>query len=75
MWYYEIVTNSHLDKELSPLDKIKINQYEVERQKEIVKHLEEKLKVAKKVLADKIDDTNSIKKDAIKYLDEIKKGD
>lgn len=73
MWYYELITNNAIDKELSPIDKIKIHQYEVERQKEIVKHLEEKLKVAKKILSEKIDSTNSVKKDAVKYLDDLKK--
>jgi len=67
MWYYEVVTNNNVN-ELSPIDKIKIHQYEVERQKEIIKSLKEKLTVAEKSLSDKIEETNNMKKEAKDYL-------
>ena len=74
--YYHMVNNNGKIMEetnLTPIDKIKIHEYEVERQKKIVDSLEEKLATAKKSLADSIKETNSIKKEAVSYLDKLKK--
>ena len=73
MWYYEIVTNQPVKEELSPVDKVKIYQYEIKRQEEIISSLQSKLDVAKKSLSEKIDKLDSIKKEAIKHLDQLKK--
>ena len=73
MLYYYMVNNQTEESNLNPVDKIKICEYEVERQKEIIKGLEAKLEVAKKHLSDKIEDCNNCKKEGKKFLQEMLK--
>ena len=76
VFYWEMVNNNgkiHERSNLTPLDKIRIQEYEVERKKNIVESLEKKLETAKKDLKESIDYTNQIKKEATKYLDNLKK--
>lgn len=76
MWYYTMINNNGEvteESNLSPLDKIKIYEYEVERSKHIVDSLEKKLEAAKKDLAEKIEETNKVKKEAKSYLKDLLK--
>ena len=71
--YYEVINGQFAQNNLTPMDKIKIAEYEVERQKEIIKSLEEKLEISKKSLADKIEEANSLKAEAKTYLKDLLK--
>lgn len=75
-YYWNMINdNGKITEEsnLTPIDHIKIHEYEVERQKNIVESLEKKLESAKKDLAEKVKHTNQVKKDALKYLEDLKK--
>ena len=71
--YYEVINGQLGDNNLTPMDKIKIAEYEVARSEEIIKSLEEKLDIAKKNLVDKKDEANSLKAEAKTYLKDLLK--
>lgn len=76
MWFYEIINNNGEISEntnITPLDKIKIYEYEVERSRNIVTALEKKLEQAKLKLEEDIKKTNDVKVEGKKYLKDLLK--
>ena len=73
MFYYYELVNGKETSSLSPIDKIKMAEYEVKRAEEVVKSLEDKLAAAKITLSDKIAVCNDTKKEGKKYLQEMLK--
>ena len=76
VYFYEMINNNGQITErsnLTPMDKIKIYEYEVERSKNVIKGLEEKLELAKKKLAEDIKVANESKAEAKTYLKDLLK--